>query len=60
MWKRRYGEEKHTSKGENVEERKLVKKTTYQRTYCGREKMATEIKTCDLKFELCVGFSSFG
>jgi hypothetical protein len=32
IWKRRYGEEKHTSKGDNVEERKLVKKNTHQRT----------------------------
>jgi hypothetical protein len=31
MWKRRYGEEKHTSQGDNVEERKLVKKNTHQK-----------------------------
>jgi hypothetical protein len=60
MWKRRYGEEKHTSKGDNVEERKLVKKNTHRSTQCGRGKMASKTKICDLKFELCVGFSSFG
>jgi hypothetical protein len=76
MWKRRYGEEKHTSqgdnveerklvktkhtsKGDNVEERKLVKKNTHQSTQCGGGKMASKTKICDLKFELCVGFSSF-
>lgn len=60
MWKRRYGEEKHTSKGDNVEERKLVKKNTHRSTQCGRGKMASKTKICDLKFELCVGFSLLG
>jgi hypothetical protein len=43
-----------------VEERKLVKKNTHQSTQCGSGKMASETKICDLKFELCVVFSSFG
>ncbi len=43
-----------------MEERKLVKKNTHQSTQCGSGKMASETKICDLKFELCVVFSSFG